>query len=180
MNDVDLNRLSEISIRGRVAFSLCCLHRLNKYLNYDKLNWGFVLDKFWSYTNVEWLDDWHKEITEYLPSVIKQYNDYVANDFNHLTVESFVFLKDLYSKINEDVEEMIDCIYYAATIELYGQVQKRSKSLENVKEVIDIMKKNNLNIPDVGQFEKYVFDPKDDWDGWGRPFDKTEIVCEDN
>ncbi len=178
MSNSDLNRLSEVSIRGRVAFSLCCLHTLNKHFNYDKLDWGFVLDKLWGYTNVQWLDDWNEEIPEYLPTVIKEYDNYVEKNFNHLTIDGFNFLKDLYSKINEDVEEMIDCIYYVGTIELYGQVQKKSKSLENVKEVIDIMKKNGLDIPDVGRFAKYGFDTGGDgWHGWGRHFDRTEIVC---
>ena len=172
MTDIDLNRLSNISIRGRVAFSLCCLNTLIKKFKLDDLEWEFLFEKLWQYTSTKYLDEWHMEFAEYIPETIMHYDKYDKNDFEYVTDDLFNRLRILYSELNEDVKEIINLVFYMGTIELYGKVQKRGKSFEYFEEIIRLMIKYKVSLPRISQFEKYEFDKGD---GWGDMIKREDV-----
>jgi len=79
------NDFTLISIRGRVAFSICCFENTLKYFNYDTSNWRTVLERLWTYTNIEFFDDWHYPIAEILPECILEFNTFKDENYEYLS-----------------------------------------------------------------------------------------------
>jgi len=177
MNDNDLNKLSNISIRGRVAFSLCCLTTLIRSFKIDDLEWEFLIAKLWEYTSTNRLDNWHMELAEYMPGSILEYDRYDGNNFEYITSDEFNRLRKIYSHASEHILEMIDLIFSVGTMELYGKAQKKGKSFEYVEKALRPMIKLKLDIPRISQFEKYEFDKGN---GWGDVIKREDVNCSDN
>jgi len=172
MDSNHLNGFFNVSIRGRVAFSLCCITALIERLKKDDLDWEFLLEKLWEYTSNKYLDDWHDEASEYIPSVIMQYERYNADDFEFITEDLFNRLRVLYIEAHEDINEMIDLTFYLGSIELYGAAQGQGPSLEYLEGIIDLMNRHSLSLPSISQFERHRFDESR---GWGDPFKREDF-----
>ncbi len=162
-----------ISIRGRVAFTIYSLNKLVEKLKMEKLDWHLVLEEFWNYTTIEYLDDWQARVVEYTPSSILEFENYIESNYTYVSGEIFYQLKNLYSNAHQDIKEVIDLIFDVGTADLYGKVEKKGQSFKYLTQIIDIMNKHEVNLPDIDQFEKFEFNKSE---GWGDQFDSREII----
>lgn len=161
-----MESLKDISIRGRIAYLICSFEQLLLHYNCDKGEWVNILQKLWTYTNIEYLDDWLYELAEYMPNSI--FED-TMEDAEYITEDEFNYLYDLYSKTSQDILLFLEIIFKCGTCELYTKLYDDSPStLKKIKEGLDILSMNNIDIVDISPFVKYSFN---ECDGWGECFE---------
>lgn len=171
MNNSLIETMEDISIRGRVAYALCCL---KIYLrNFDEFDCELLFSKLETYTQIQYLDEWHMEVAEYIPSTIMAYEKFDEKEFDYVTLSQFEILAASYKRISKESREIIDSIFLIGTIELYGSVQKRGKSFEYLVNLIGIMVKRHLDLPNVDIFKKYKFENQQ---GWGDTFPFEDVA----
>lgn len=161
-----MENLRSISIRGRMAYLICSFEQLLLYHNCEKEEWVNILQKLWSYTIAQYLDDWLYELAEYMPnSILKD----TMEDAEYITEEEFDCLYHLYNKTSQDILLFLEIIFKCGSCELYSKLYDDSpRTLMKVKEGMDILNINNIALVDVNLFVNYSFD---ECDGWGRCFD---------
>ena len=159
-----------VSVRGRMAYLLRIFENMLFFLKCEKEEWSWILEKLWQYTNIEYLDDWMYEIAEYMPVSVMEDN---MNDIEYISKNELKKLKILYANSPREVNEMLIILYELGTIDLYSKLQDGSpNTLIKLREGIDIAMKMGVKLPDESEFEKYRYT---DGNGWGEPFDGSEI-----
>jgi hypothetical protein len=163
------NDFFDISIRGRVAFSICCFENAIKHFSYKIDEWIFIIEKLWAYTNINSFDDWHYLIAEVLPDSILENNIYNNLNFDFIDEEEFYKMANLYNKSNEIILKIIKYIFNIGISEFYGRlVNYGQKTLDNLKILIDYMTSNKITLPDLDKFMSFSYG---DNDGWGNKFE---------
>jgi len=161
-----MEMFKHVSIRGRIAYLICSFEKLLLHYDCDINDWKALIEKLWSYTSIEFLDDWLYELAEYMPNTILEDN---FEDAEYITIDEFVRYKKIYKKTNHDVLIFLEIIFKCGTYDLYSKLYNYSPdTLYKMKEAINILNKNNIDLVDVEPFKKYVFNVNN---GWGDPFD---------
>lgn len=156
-----------VSIRGRMAYLICSFEELLQYYKCRKEEWGWILEKLWSYTKIQYLDDWMYELAEYMPNSILE--DTSLEDAEYITENRFNGLHKLYNNANKEILHFIMLIYECGTCELYSKLCGRSAgTLEKVAKAIDILERHKIDVIDITPFKIYSFD---ECDGWGSRFE---------
>ena len=158
-----------MSIRGRVAYGICCLQNTLIWADASTEEWHLILDHLWEFTESENIEEWFYSTAEYLPEYVldnvpfhKRENEYVSQSFND-------YLATIYRKTNPIIYKIMDAIFMAGTIEMYGSiVDGGQQSLSHIIRLIDIMKSNNIPLPDYSIFKKFT-------GSWGRTFSREEV-----
>lgn len=165
------NDFIEISIRGRVSFAICCFENALISFEYNSSDWRIVLERMWTYTDIEFFDDWHYSMAEFLPESILECDIY-EEDFEYVDEEQFYELTKLYKNANDVVKKLIKLVFDIGISEFYGRLENYGQStLDNLEILINFMSSNNLNLPDINKFKIFLY--KDE-DGWGNRFSGLE------
>ena len=61
-----MEELKNISIRGRMAYLISSFENVLLHYNCNKEEWRWLLEKLWSYTKIQYIDDWMYELAEYM------------------------------------------------------------------------------------------------------------------
>jgi hypothetical protein len=162
-----------VSIRGRVAFGICCLENALTQLGYPLTEWQLVLAQLWKYTEQSMLDDWHEVTAEYVPEAVleelpfdKKGNEYVSQELN-------AALGMLYRGVPRFIHELIDEIFWAGTIELYGAlVNGGEQSLLHTLAMVKLMKDNTIPLPGYPAYTVFL----ELSGGWGKPFTREYLL----
>ena len=134
-----MEELKNISIRGRMAYLISSFENVLLHYNCNKEEWRWLLEKLWSYTKIQYIDDWMYELAEYI-------------------TEEFKYLHRLYSNSNQEIHLFLKIIFECGTCELYSKLCDYSiNTLKKIEQAVDIMKKNNVDLVDIKPFEKYSF-----------------------
>lgn len=166
------NDFTLISIRGRVAYAICCFEDALKYYNCDTNDWKIVIEQLWKYTNVEFFDDWHYFVAEILPECILEFNTFKEENFEYISEEQFKVLQKLYKGSNDIIKDIVRYIFDIGISELYGSlVNYGQRTLDNLEILLNCMVSNSIPLPDIN---KFILLSYDDCDGWGSEFDGTE------
>lgn len=165
-----MEQFKDISIRGRVAYLICSYEKLLLYFNYDKNDWTSLLEKLWSYTSIQYIDEWMYELAEYMPNSIL--ND-TFDGCEYIVEDDFYRLRDLYRQTNNDVLHFLDLIYQCATLEIYSKICDYSPlTIDIIQVAEDILVNNNISLVDVHSFRTYSFRY---CNGWGEPFNGKQL-----
>ncbi|MBL0745497.1 hypothetical protein [Chryseolinea lacunae] len=148
---VDLVPFHEISIRGRMAFSICCFRALIKKLGYEALDWNFLFYELWRFTSIQYVDTWLYDFAS--PWAVMD-DVYSSEDYPYFTREQFDDLKKLYGSVNEDTRQVVDLMFEMCTVEMYGKVTKNGMSFESLESIVDVMVTNQVTLPVIDQFKK--------------------------
>ena len=98
-----------------------------------------VLEKLWSYTKIQYIDDWMYELAEYMPNSILEDT---MEDAEYITEEEFKYLHRLYSNSNQEIHLFLKIIFECGTCELYSKLCDYSiNTLKKIEQAVDIMKK---------------------------------------
>lgn len=194
---ISQEEFSKISIRGRVAYGICCLENAMIKYNISGEGWNILLKRMWEYTTLSGaldrkigmltLEKW-MNLTKFLP---KQEYYYGAPNYK-LFVERRVCYpeepptEDTYNKLfdsyhghkNEVINKMCSIVFDIGSDEMYAGIDEKSKvTLDDLQEMLDIMYENEIPLPDIEPFRQYVFH-KSGWDydlhGWGEMFEGTQ------
>jgi hypothetical protein len=160
-----------ISIRARLAYTVCCLENALAYFKLKDTEWLFVLTHLWSYTNSN-VGRWHEQTAEITGrSIINDENS--LDDLAFLSKDQFWKINAIYKKANKDVLRIIDLIFEIGTRDLYASIVNGSPdTLNYLQKIIDLMKQNNIPLPDYDLFKNYSISENE---GWGREFTRDEI-----
>lgn len=170
---MDENKLKEISIRGRVAYGIACFERALLFYHCKNESWKDVLKKLWNYANIEYLDDWFYEIAEYLPDSLLETDYYDKEDFEYLSEITFKNLKICYKESNVVLKKIFRLIFEIGTLEIYGKPENYSiETFKKLLEIVELMKKEEIELPDEKPFLKYKYN---ECDGWGKKFNGQEL-----
>ncbi len=166
------NRIKKISINGRMALGVICLERFVKlkelHNNEEVLE---LLELLWEFTSSNTLDKWEEKIKEYQPCCIEEtYKEKKYEDYEFLTKEKIKKYYKLYKESSPDLEEMVESVIEIGCGNLYGGTGEYSKwTLNPTVTVLKIMKRNEIDIPDLKIFERSSFKEKH---GWGERRDR--------
>ncbi len=165
-----MEELKNISIRGRMAYLISSFENVLLHYNCNKEEWRWLLEKLWSYTKIQYIDDWMYELAEYMPNSILE--DTMENA-EYITEEEFKYLHRLYSNSNQEIHLFLKIIFECGTCELYSKLCDYSiNTLKKIEQAVDIMKKNNVDLVDIKPFEKYSFN---ECSGWGNCFENNKL-----
>ena len=166
------NNFKDISIRGRVAYCISCFENVLLYYGCDKEKWKFVLEQLWSFMNVEYVDDWFYQTAEILPECILE-DKYDEDPYEFIDKRMFYELYQLYDSSCEVIKKIIRLIFELGSRELYGRIQGYSEStIEILEKVIQLCKKESIQLPDIADYKKYSFSVKN---GWGEKFEGRKL-----
>lgn len=137
---VNSKRFSNISIRGRVAFGICCFENAIHSCGYELSDWSIVLSKLWSLTSMQFVDDWLYTMAEYNPQNILS-DPYQLGDCEELSHEEYLIIQKISKNAPSFLIEIADDIFYIGTTELYGGMLDNSPStLAYLQKVLDKMR----------------------------------------
>lgn len=161
------NLLKKTSIRGRTAFSLSCFFVLLEKFNLDinskwiKIYVNYIKNFLLQY-DIEKVEYYLNEIAPY--SIL---DNHPNNDFNQYETISFndaTELKSLYENLPNEVIQVMNYIMEVAFGNLYGDTGEYSKiTFEATLSIIDILKANNIEIPNLEKFSLSKFEEDDGW-----------------
>lgn len=186
----------KISIRGRVAFGICCLENAMEKYKVSGQGWNLLLEKLWSFTSlpaifiptdlggIEFVLEKWADINDFMPyskffqapytyvdlcEYLMLYNKKIIDE------KEYDLLREAYRDTNDIITRICFFIVDIGMCELWSTPDGYSATtLEKLQELIDFVTKNNLPLPDIEPFKQYEYDPKeidDDSRGWGYSFD---------
>jgi hypothetical protein len=190
-----IKEFSNISLKGRAAFSICCLENALLFFNLNKAGWKILLEKLWTVTELpEDINDiWIEIIVPILPNDFNEIHEYnemfgniihleegkmVVRDEPHITLEEFNLLKEAYAESNNGLNNLIDEVYEVGSSYMNAGISKDGPfCYPSIKNIILFLESNKIELPYINLFKQYVFDPKQNHEcyGWGIPFDGKKI-----
>lgn len=194
---INAKQFEKISIRGCVAYGICCLENALEHYNIQGDGWNILLKKLWWYTelsaendpsidNCLQLERWAYVSANISPHILKLFASYC--DFskkakwwfkdNILTEQEYQLLKTEYINCNETIENICRQIHDIGTNDLWAGIGRTSPdTLRSLQMLIDLMNEQSIPLPPKEPFEQYVFHKKG-WDydlhGFGEIFDGTQ------
>lgn len=160
--------LKKISIRGRFAFCLACLHNAMQKEQVDSQSISVVLTRMNTFLYTKKLDEWEKEIIEVSPDTIFDVHpDNNFNEYETISAADLTRLKSVYEEMPVPIVKLIDYTINVGLSNLYGGTGEYShQSLIPALEVVDLMINNDYQLPSLQEF---VHDKFVDNNGWGFP-----------
>lgn len=170
---MNLEQMKQISLRGRVAYGICCFENVLITLEYDLNDWRNVLNYLWQFTNIQYLDNWNEIIVELIPENLMEFNTYEEQEFERLSPEEFVSLSQLYQSTEESIGILLRDIYELGISHAYSIIEGYGESsLILINRIANYMLKQGFPLPDMDSFLKYSINENR---GWGNRFDGTVL-----
>jgi hypothetical protein len=167
-------KIKKISLRARVAFIILCLENALKKNNLFS-KWTKILNIFWSQTEMQFVDEWLYEVSKVMTESILD-DGYEENET--ISLDEYLEIKVLYKSTPKYIFELMEFAFECGTIELYGAIENNSdKTILSVLQCIEIMKENEVKLPNIELLIKYTFSKNG---GWGIQFSKEDIFHENN
>jgi hypothetical protein len=164
-----------VSIRGRLAYAISCLENALKYYKCNTTDWRIVLEQLWTYTDIQFFDDWHYTIAEILPESVLESNIFDVDDHEYINEMQFICLHNLYSNTNNEIKDIIQFIFNIGICEFYGKLENYGQlTLDNMEVLINYMISNSIPLPDMSRFKVFYYD---DGNGWGEKFSGIKYSC---
>lgn len=195
---VNARQFKKISIRGRVAYGICCLENALENYNIQGEGWNFLLKKLWWYmelraecdpkiNNCYPLELWADLIATIQPDILKTFATYKDFTEGHWyferiipTEEEYNLLKSTVKDSNRVIDEICKPLHKMGSCELWCGIKGYSPdTLDYLQRLLNVMYENNIPLPSKEPFEQYVFCKKGwDWDSefyaFGEMFDGTQ------
>lgn len=169
---MNLERMKKVSKTGRIAYGILCAENY-ALAKFPERNWLTLFDPMWKVVSsrVIW-DEWAIDIWEYYPKMLKDVPIFDAHDLA-IDEDTYEKLKVLYKNIPEEFSDIVmtirdmafDCAYTG-----FNGYDRRS--LNDLFDIEDILKKANVALPDDSVLEFSKFSEND---GFAYPFDPTPI-----
>lgn len=185
-----------ISIRGCVAYGICCLENALEHYKIHGEGWNFLLKKLWWYTELSAesnpainnclpLERWWALISELLP----RRHEHIGWDMRELRAQLYCdedlpdpkdldLLLESYKQTNKNINMLVEDVFDIGTNDLWAGIGKTSPdTLRPLQELIDLMYDQQIQLPPIEPFKQYVFH-KEGWDydlhAFGEMFDGTQ------
>lgn len=188
---INSKNFEKISIRGRVAFGICCLENAMEKYKVSGQGWNLLLENLWSFTSlpsifvpidsggIEFvLERWFYNVAIRARFIIEtEYSLAKTNpSYDMIDEKSYNLIrKDLIDQSNEVLIKINSFILEIGFCELWAGLDKTSpNTLKCLQKLIDFVNTKSIPLPDMEPFKQYEYNPKgidDDSRGWGYTFD---------
>ena len=168
---MDISEFNDISIRGRMAYGICCLERILARDNIRSKDWDFVLNLMWEYTSLPYdniedvrnLDDWDYEAAECRFGAVEnrvQGGKNVHSRPYDLPDEKFTFVAKAYKNF-QDIYPVAGKIFEVGLAELCGGEKYPGYATSQcLSELLVLIEKTGIEFPSIEPFKKYAFNVK--------------------
>jgi hypothetical protein len=165
-----MKNIKSLSIRARVAYGILCLENTLEKCALLKSDWQVILDKFWLFTQLEYVDEWLYIISPIMPdSILGDPHD----EESSMTLTEYQHLKRVYDDAPLFIFEIMECIFNCGRRHFYGAVTPQSpETFEYIKLLQKIMRQEKVAFPNADGLKKYPFDKHQ---GWGDTFGKKDL-----
>lgn len=171
-----------ISIRGRIAYGICCLENFILSRNYPKSEWKILFDNLWTIHEMPYVDCLLDKYVELFPACVLEFPQY-DEDWEYVDESTFNQLYTLYSKCpaQNEVTEILETIHEIGCVYVYSSTSPPAPlSLAVVNdELIPLMKKLNVVLPNVKHFQQFSIHERNCW-GEGMSRDMINIPFDFN
>lgn len=172
------NKLSSVSMNGRMAYTIMCVEAYLINQHPDR-NWSVVAEAMWKATSTNW-GDWPEVFSAYIPSVLLEYDEYDEELAESFSEETYDQLRALYNGItggNEDdpsdeINYMINLPYEMAMVYEGTTIGDGAESFEIIQNTEHLLEKHNIPLPD---YHKVLFSSAQELNGWGNDFDGRKL-----
>lgn len=170
-----------ITIRGRVAFAICCLENAIEFYNFQKLNWSLLLDFLWRYplaNEIRGLAEWHQNEAECIAFCIMDQKPFEQSYFEFITKDQYENFEMLYQNSNKTIWDLTNSIAAIGTQCLFSGVRDGApQTLNELNDLIRMMNNEHIQLPLFSDFEKYSYplNPDTDWIVWGEKIDLESL-----
>ncbi|MEW4371842.1 hypothetical protein [Paenibacillus kandeliae] len=169
---MNIDLFKSVSIRGRVAYGICCFENVLLSLDYHSEDWKIVLRHLWRFMSEPLLDDCFSVMVELIPDNLTETPVY-DEDFEQITNEEYLALYQLYQNIDEFITVLLRDIYYICAVHAYSSIVGYGKeSLNSLQDLICHMNERNFPLPDYVRFLEFSLEEDDKW---GKDFDGTKL-----
>jgi hypothetical protein len=160
-----IEEFQDISIRGRLAYGMCCLEKMVDHFNSNNsLLTLLVFPKIWEFTSSSALDEWERYMNEIDPVCILDPQATFRN-FPSLNKKTFDELALLYKTLPKVITETVSDVIQIGTANIYGGTNNNSPSTSKpLNRVIKSMQTQKILLPNIATFKKAVFN---EFHGWG-------------
>lgn len=176
---LDIEKMSSISMNGRMAYIILCIEKylLQKYPDKD---WKDLSCRMWRATSEPW-DEWIDEFIEIIPQYLFEFDNYDESDFEELSEEEYDYFVELYEGVSEGlcdnpsdkVNYMLNSLKELEEVYCYTSIPGIGKeAIDILAKVASVLVEENVELPDVSIVEFSAFVDKN---GWGENFDGTNI-----
>jgi len=178
-----INRLKNISIRGRVAYGLLCLENLKSKLNKDLTELDILIKDLWKMTNSDKLGLWQNIFVENNPILMIADYELMKSGkvtFEQIGLETIKAEKEFseritfLSRLKTPIPEVLNKLCEIANQNISaGTGQFSESTLNPTIELIEIIE--NTNVVDLPKIDAVEFSKFEENNGWGDKFD-NEII----
>ncbi|MGN6647685.1 MAG: hypothetical protein ACTHJT_14280 [Cytophaga sp.] len=168
-----MNEFSDITIRGRMAFGICCIENSIRKFGFEDLDWSLLFNFLWRYPSAPEIKDlakWAEQEGECRPFCVLENKPYKELYFEFLTEEQFLKFRKLYGQVNHEICALIDLTIQIGTQALYGGVRDGSPAtLDYLEQIKIILHSNGIEEPAIAFFKEFCFrqTAENDWKVWG-------------
>lgn len=173
-----MNKLSETSMNGRMAYTIMCVE---SYLTckYPDKDWSIIAREMWKATN-EYFDDFYDAFCELLPEIFLTYDSFNDDLAKSISKEEFITVKNLYNGITEGLEDdpsdevnyMLNKPFDMAMVYEGTVIGDGQESFDIIEATEQVLIKNIIELPD---YTKVLFSSASEKNGWGNHFDGTHL-----
>lgn len=161
----------KLSIRGRVAYAIMCFENYVNFKYPDK-DMSNVAEIMWKIIDdSDYIDNSAYRYMEIIPEYLFEAEDFVSSQFDYLTEQDYNYFTELLPVPENDIDLNIIMhkVYDIAMEYAYTVVElDQPETKEYLKEVSNILRKNDIELPNLSDIPKYEWD---DTHGWGKCFD---------
>lgn len=193
---INAQQFEKISIRGCVAYGICCLENALEYYNIHGEGWNFLLRKLWWYTelpaacdptinNCLPLERWWALISELLPRrhensgwKMQELRAQLYCDEDLPNSKELELLLESYKQTNKQINLLVEYVFNIGVSDLWAGIGETSPyTLMHLQNLINLMYEQQIPLPPIEPFKQYVFH-KEGWDydlhAFGEMFDGTQ------
>ena len=122
---------------------------------------------------MDYFDEWYYRYMEILPEYLYEFDNYKDAAFDYLSEDDYSYYADFMRDIDKNMEELIVIPADISMVYCYTEIPGEGKeSIALVNKAIEILKDNNIDLPDPTMVEFSSFDEKN---GWGESFDGAKL-----
>ena len=168
--------LNNISMNGRMAYSIMCIENYLKNL-YPFKNWALLSKKMWPVTSSYW-DEWADMFIEIIPQYLFEFQTYKDSNFEHLSESDYIAFSNLFHSIPSkgDTDEINNLLLKLLKLEevySYSEIPNfGTESIDIVMDICTILESHKISLPDIDKVQFSSFNEKK---GWGNQFDGEKL-----
>ena len=151
-----------------MCYAISCFENVIIELGCNAEDWKIVLNYMWSFTDIEYLDDWNEIMAEIPPEDLLEFKSFEEHDYEWISEEEFLHLYKLYINLDARIETLFSMVYCLGISHAYSAITNYGqRSLDEINKIIDFMTSNKFTLPEIESFQKYSIEESQ---GWGNRF----------